>query len=181
MGKKATKKSTRTRDRRVTVDAAFQQQLAHGEEPYAAVAELNDAILRGEQQLFVGGREEPIDPHWFADHARIAIRLVGGRATARVVSFSKGFKPAPPKQPYEWTMSEDGTASRPISRQRHMPGPKPLRNWQDHVLREIVRALANKHSIPAAPTLAQSCSDRVGYTPDVSAINKLIRDVLNEQ
>jgi hypothetical protein len=63
-------------------------------------------------------------------------------------------------------------------RHRMPPGPRPARNWQEHVLGEIVRAFTAGRRRPSGPELAQSCQDRLGHAPDVSAINGLIRDVL---
>jgi hypothetical protein len=179
VGKKAAKKSITPRGKRVTVGAAFQQRLARGEEPYEAIEGLNAAILARKILLFVEGREEPVEPDWFADHARVAIKLAGGRVTAKVVRFGRGFEGGP----YNWTVSGDGMesgASRLTSQPRPR-GPRPTRNWQDHVLREIIRAQAKGKSIPSGPVLAQSCLDTLGHLPDVSAINKLIKDVLDNK
>ena len=62
---------------------------------------------------------------------------------------------------------------------RRRRGPKPARNWQDHVLREIICALDRGEPIPSGPALAQSCLNKLNYQPDVSAINKLIKNVLD--
>jgi hypothetical protein len=70
------------------------------------------------------------------------------------------------------------TAATPDAVRRRKPGPKPTENWQDHVLREIARARHRGEPLPAAADLAQSCGETLGYVPDVSAINKLIKATL---
>jgi hypothetical protein len=173
VGKKAAKKSTTSRGKAViAVDVAFQQRLARGEEPYEAVEALNAAILVQQILLFIEGREEPVEPGWFAGHARVAIRLVGGRATAEVVKFGRGFDGGP----YKWTVSNSGMKSDIL--QRRPTGPRPTENWPEHIRNEIIRALNKGKPIPSAPELAEFCSKSLGYTPDVSAINKLIKDIL---
>jgi hypothetical protein len=91
----------------ITVDAAFRRRLACGEEPHVAVEGLNAAILAQKILLFVGGRKEPVEPRWFANHARVAIELVEGRATAVVICSGRGFEDGP----YSWTVSGDGMES----------------------------------------------------------------------
>jgi hypothetical protein len=161
----------------ITVDAAYRQRLARGEEPHVAIEGLNAAILAQKVLLFVEGREKPVEPRWFADHARVAIELVEGRATAVVIRSGRGFEGGP----YNWTVSGDGMESdAPQSTlQRRRPGRRPAQNWQEHVLHEIVRAFRRGEPFPTGPKLAQSCADNLGHTPDVSAVNTLIRDVLN--
>jgi hypothetical protein len=67
------------------------------------------------------------------------------------------------------------TGSRSVLRQP--TGPKTARRWQDHVLREIVRAHWEGRPDPPASELAQSCTVHVGVTPETSAITRFLRDV----
>jgi hypothetical protein len=77
--------------------------------------------------------------------------------------------------------SGDGAASTTASTSRSVlrqsSGPKTARSWQDHVLRELYRAFYAQRPMPAAPELAQSCLDHVGFMPDVSKINEFLRKV----
>jgi hypothetical protein len=69
------------------------------------------------------------------------------------------------------------TASTSQSLVRQPSGPKTARGWQDHVLREIVRAAYAQRPVPAASALARSCTEHLGVTPDVSKINEFLRKV----
>ena len=73
----------------------------------------------------------------------------------------------------------DNTGARSIPRQPS--GPKTARGWQDHVLREIVRAFWDKRPEPTASELAQSCIERLGIAPETSAITRFLRNVRDGQ
>jgi hypothetical protein len=73
------------------------------------------------------------------------------------------------------TAGSNTTGSRSVLRQQ--TGPKTARRWQDHVLREIVRAHWEGRPDPSASELAQSCTVHVGVTPETSAITRFLRDV----
>src|SRR5262249_35959037 len=108
----------------IDLDTAFQRRLERGGEPYTAIEELNTAIVKQRILLFVEGREKSVDPHWFKHHACVKIELVGGRSTAVVVPFDRGFAGGP----YKWTVSGDGMesdASQSASRHRRPPGRRP--------------------------------------------------------
>jgi hypothetical protein len=64
---------------------------------------------------------------------------------------------------------------------RQQTGPKTARRWQDHVLREIVRASFDLRPRPTAAELARSCTEHVGVTPDTSQINEFLRRVRAER
>src|SRR5262249_27969437 len=125
---------------RITLDAAFQQRLERGEEPYAACEGLNAAIQVRKIRLWCDNTE--VRPGWFAGHAHVVVKLApDGRASAEMGMLGRGFEGGP----YNWTVSGDGMESigsridDTQSTQRRKPGPKPTENWQDHVLREIIR------------------------------------------
>jgi hypothetical protein len=69
------------------------------------------------------------------------------------------------------------TTSAPRSVLRQPTGPKTARSWQDHVLREIVRATCAGRPHPSASELAQSCLDDLNISVEPTAINKFLRDV----
>ena len=73
------------------------------------------------------------------------------------------------------TAGSNTAGSRSVLRQP--TGPKTARRWQDHVLREIIRAHWEGRPDPPASELAQSCTVHVGVTPETSAITRFLRDV----
>jgi len=81
-----------------------------------------------------------------------------------------------PASTTESNTAESNTTG-PRSVLRQPTGPKTARRWQDHVLREIVRAHWEGRPDPPASELAQSCTVHVGVTPETSAITRFLRDV----
>jgi hypothetical protein len=77
------------------------------------------------------------------------------------------------------TVGSNTTGSRSAPRQP--TGPKTARRWQDHVLREMVRAYFEMRPRPTAAELARSCTEHVGVTPDTSQINEFLRRVRAER
>ena len=73
------------------------------------------------------------------------------------------------------TTKVDTAGSRSVLRQPS--GPKTARAWQDHVLREIVRANRTGRPHPSASKLAQSCLDDLNISVETTSINKFLRDV----
>jgi len=158
----------------VDLDTAFQQRLQQGEKPDAAAEGLNAAIRAGKIQLYCDGQE--VKASWFAGYVHVVINLVRGRAVAEMAML-RGVDGWPRK----WTVSGNGmepNASQSTSQLRRPPGRRPTRNWQEHVRNEIIRAFHSGKPMPSGPDLAQSCLESVGHAPDVSAMNKLIKDIL---
>jgi hypothetical protein len=78
-------------------------------------------------------------------------------------------------EPREKTEAASTTTNNP--RRRRPSGPKPARNWQEHVMRKVIHAYSRGRPIPSGPDLAQSCLDDLDLEVDVSAINKLLREL----
>jgi hypothetical protein len=72
------------------------------------------------------------------------------------------------------TSEVDTTGSRSVLRQQ--TGPKTARDWQDHVLREVVRGARAGRRLPTGPELADFLQ-QLGITVEPTAINKFLRDV----
>jgi hypothetical protein len=145
---------------------------------------MNMAIIDEESLLYLEGREKPIDAAWFANSARIkriadVTGVIVDDAGVTVWPFGGGigWKPEPPER---WTIVDAGADSRSTSRRYHVPGRRPARNWQEYVLRAIIRALYNNRPIPSGSELAAACLEDLKLLPDVSAINKLKAEVLVE-
>jgi hypothetical protein len=60
---------------------------------------------------------------------------------------------------------------------RRTPGPRPEKDWPAHVERELIRRGLGKMT---AEDLCQFCEDTLDYQPDVSAMRKLLRRLLNK-
>jgi hypothetical protein len=73
--------------------------------------------------------------------------------------------------------AESSDVAVPRSIPRQPSGPKTARSWQDHVLREIVRAVRAGRPQPPASELARSCYDCLTISVEPTAINKFLRDV----
>jgi hypothetical protein len=58
---------------------------------------------------------------------------------------------------------------------RRKPGPKIKNDWRLHVAAETHRIREKEKRIPSAAELAQFCENNLGYQPDESAIQKLLR------
>ena len=81
--------------------------------------------------------------------------------------------------PASTTGSNDGAAPRSVLRQP--TGPKTALRWQDHVLREIYRAISEGRPVPMAPELAQSCLDALTIQVEPTTINRFLRRVRAER
>jgi hypothetical protein len=64
--------------------------------------------------------------------------------------------------------------------QRRRPGPKIKRNWRLFVAVKVHEIREKEGRTPSAGELAQLCEDKIGYQPDESDIQKLLRFLLNE-
>jgi len=64
---------------------------------------------------------------------------------------------------------------------RRKPGPKIKHNWRLFVAAKVHQIREKEGGrTPGAPELAQICEDEIGYQPDVSDIQKLLRILLSE-
>jgi hypothetical protein len=68
--------------------------------------------------------------------------------------------------------------SPPPAPARRKPGKQPTQDWPTHVEREVNRLTSAGQKVPTAAKLAQYCEDTLGYQPDVSAVQKLLRKLL---
>jgi hypothetical protein len=64
--------------------------------------------------------------------------------------------------------------------QRRKPGPKIKQNWRLFVAAQVYRIRKREGRTPSAGELAQLCEDKIGYQPDESDIQRLLRILLNE-
>jgi hypothetical protein len=62
---------------------------------------------------------------------------------------------------------------------RRKPGPKPTADWKTRVAYYVGCIKGSGEELPTAAELAQWCGTNLGYTPDVSEINKLLRTLLD--
>jgi hypothetical protein len=81
--------------------------------------------------------------------------------------------PAPTPAP----QAEDAQPPRP---RRRKAGPKITKNWRIHVAGEISRIYENEKRIPRAAELAQFCGNKLGYYPDETTIQKMLRFLLDD-
>ena len=64
---------------------------------------------------------------------------------------------------------------------RRKPGPKIKHNWRLFVAAKVHQIREKEGGrTPGAPELAQICEDEIGYQPDVSDIQKVLRILLSE-
>src|SRR6516225_1554624 len=63
-------------------------------------------------------------------------------------------------------------------RKRRKPGPRPTADWKNRLTQHVRCLQGSETQIPTAAKLAQWCGANLGYTPDVSEINKLLRTLL---
>jgi hypothetical protein len=68
----------------------------------------------------------------------------------------------------------------PPKPRRRKPGPKVKKDWRRRVAGEADRIMENEKRIPSAAELAQFCGNKLGYQPDESAIQKLLRHLLGD-
>jgi hypothetical protein len=64
-------------------------------------------------------------------------------------------------------------------RKRRKPGPRPTADWKNRLTQHVKCLQGSEKQIPTAAKLAQWCGANLGYTPDVSEINKLLRTLLD--
>jgi len=64
-------------------------------------------------------------------------------------------------------------------RKRRKPGPRPTADWKNRLTQHVRCLQGSETQIPTAAKLAQWCGANLGYTPDVSEINKLLRTLLD--
>jgi hypothetical protein len=63
--------------------------------------------------------------------------------------------------------------------QRRKPGRQTTANWKLHVAGELHRiVLVEKKPAPPASYFAQFCENKLRYQPDISAVQKLLRNLL---
>jgi hypothetical protein len=58
---------------------------------------------------------------------------------------------------------------------RRKPGPQPKKDWTAHVANLLYRLKRRGMRVPPARRFAQSCENKLGYQPDISAVQKLLR------
>jgi len=104
---------------------------------------------------------------------RAALQAELEKALARIEELRTALQTV--TEPREKTEAASTTTNNP--RRRRPSGPKPARNWQEHVMRKVIHAYSNGRPIPSGPDLAQSCLDNLDLEVDVSAINKLLREL----
>jgi hypothetical protein len=75
------------------------------------------------------------------------------------------------------TAAREADASEPPS-PRRKPGRKPRGNWKLEVATEVGLYYRQGKPIPAANELAQFCQDELGFQPDISEIQKWLRQLL---
>jgi hypothetical protein len=73
--------------------------------------------------------------------------------------------------------AREADASEPPS-PRRKPGRKPRGNWKLEVATEVGLYYRRGKPIPAANELAQFCQDELGFQPDISEIQKWLRQLL---
>jgi DnaB-like helicase N terminal domain len=71
----------------------------------------------------------------------------------------------------------EAEASEPSS-PRRKPGRKPRGNWKVEVATEVGLHMRQGEPIPTAKALAQFCLDQLDYEPDISEIQKWLRQLL---
>jgi hypothetical protein len=104
---------------------------------------------------------------------RAALQAELEKALARIEELRTALQTV--TEPREKTEAASTTTNNP--RRRRPSGPKPARNWQEHVMRKVIHAYSKGRPIPSGPDLAQSCLDDLDLEVDVSAINKLLREL----
>jgi hypothetical protein len=63
--------------------------------------------------------------------------------------------------------------------ERRKPGPKSTKDWPLHVAGELTRiVVVEQKPVPPASYFAQFCENKLGYQPDLSAVQKLIKRLL---
>jgi hypothetical protein len=62
---------------------------------------------------------------------------------------------------------------------RRKPGPKPTADWKSRLAHRVGYIEGSGEEMPTAAKLAEWCGVNLGYTPDVSEINKLLRTLLD--
>jgi hypothetical protein len=76
-------------------------------------------------------------------------------------------KPAPQPAPRR--------ESKPLPRRK--PGPRPTNDWKAFITAKV-REFKRRHKpIPPAKFFCQLCEDKLGYQPDTSHMNELLRNL----
>lgn len=57
------------------------------------------------------------------------------------------------------------------------PGPRPKKNWKQHVVVELARRIEANEPVPTAPDIAQFCIDTLGFEPGLRQIQRLIKAI----
>jgi len=78
------------------------------------------------------------------------------------------------------TPPSPGDSATDHTQERRKRGPKKNQGWKLVVAGHAYNFRQTHGAIPAAGKLAELCDPETGYLPDVSAINKLIRDLLGD-
>jgi hypothetical protein len=61
---------------------------------------------------------------------------------------------------------------------RRKPGKQPTHDWPTLVTREVKRIIRAGEKVPSAASLALFCQNKLGYLPDVRAVQRLLRNLL---
>jgi hypothetical protein len=71
------------------------------------------------------------------------------------------------------------TSGRPekerLTPQRRKPGPQPTQGWDKAVVRELLRIVKAGEKLPTAPQMCLFCEENLGWEPDISAMQPLLR------
>jgi len=63
---------------------------------------------------------------------------------------------------------------------RRKPGPKITKGWRIRVAAELNRIIEDEKRIPSAAELVEFCGNKLGYYPDESTIQKMLRFLLDD-
>jgi hypothetical protein len=80
---------------------------------------------------------------------------------------------------FVWKPDVDQFWSTPEQEQpvHHKPGPQPTKNWKLHVAAELHRIVEAGKPVPPASYFADHCRDRLAYTPEIRAVQRLLKQL----
>jgi hypothetical protein len=84
--------------------------------------------------------------------------------------------PSPPRSPSERATDPDDLAT-DVS-PRRQPGPRAKKDWPKVVARELIRRARAGEDEPTAAQMCQFCQNKLGWQPDLRAMQRLLRDLL---